>query len=213
MSTDYSVETREAVIEILGNPVRHSIEKVSNRLDALAQDFIRSSPLVIVSTVDNNGKMDVSPKGDAPGFCHIENDRTLLLPERKGNKLAFGFDNIIQTHRIGMLFLMPGVRETMRVNGSAEITNDPKLLEQLSAQGKPALLCTRIHVEECFIHCGKALIRSNAWQPDTWKAADVSFGRMYQDRAIEKGKTEAEAAQIKEETNRTVEELYKEDLY
>ena len=214
MADRWRIESPEQIAEILGAPVPGVAAKVMDRLDATSRDFIASSPLVLVSTVDAAGRVDVSPKGDAPGFCHVADDRTLLLPDRKGNKLAFGFQNILQTGRIGLLFLLPRVRETLRINGSAEITREPALLERLSAQGKPALLCTRIHVEECFMHCGKALIRSDLWQPERWQhPPDVSFGRQMRDRAIASGRPESEAEQGKKVVDELAEQAYRDELY
>ena len=165
MTDPWRIDSPQQIAEILGEPHPGVADKVRDSLDAAARDFIEHSPLALVATVDSRGRLDVSPKGDAPGFCRIQDDRTLLLPERKGNRLAFGFKNILQTGRIALIFLLPKARETLRVNGAAELSRDPELLERLSAQGKPALLCTRIAIEECFLHCGKALIRSQLWQP------------------------------------------------
>lgn len=138
-----------------------------------ARQFIAESPLVFVSTTDRQFNSDVSPKGDVPGFVRVEDSKTLLIPERSGNRLAYGFQNIIQTGAIGLIFVVPGVRETLRVNGSALLTRDPLLLEQFVSNGKPALLCCRVAVKEAFFHCGKAMIRSNVWQPETWSDTDA----------------------------------------
>jgi uncharacterized protein len=100
----------------------------------------------------------------------------LLIPERPGNRLAYGFQNIMETGAISIIFVVPGVRETLRVTGSATITRDPILLQQFVSNDKPALLCTRVVVRECFFHCGKALIRSKLWQPDAWKSATSNEG-------------------------------------
>lgn len=164
-----SVEQLRAVIPA-PNPVVQ--RKVSSVLDESAQQFIGESPLIFVSTSDHQFNVDVSPKGDLPGFVRVENPSELLIPERPGNRLTYGFQNIIETGSIGLIFLIPGVRETLRVNGTAVITRDPVLLREFAANGKEALLCTRVTVKECFFHCGKALIRSKLWLPETWR--DVS---------------------------------------
>ncbi len=125
------------------------------------------------------GRLDVSPKGDAPGFVAVDDERTLLIPDRKGNKLVFGLQNILETGRAGLIFLVPGTTETLRVNGRAEITADPAVCARLSARGQSALLAIRVTVEECFFHCGKALLRSSLWKPETWPTdVRVSFGTM-----------------------------------
>lgn len=160
---------------ILGEAPDFVRNKLSDRLDDPTKAFIALSPLILVATSDGLGRLDVSPKGDAPGFVHIVDSTGLLIPERKGNNLAFGPRNIIETGRIGLIFVVPGQRETLRVNGTASLTTDPELLDRLQARGRPALLCTRVQIEECFFHCGKALIRSNAWQPATWPATSESL--------------------------------------
>jgi len=160
-----SVEQLRAVIPA-PNPAVH--RKVSHILDEGARQFISESPLIFVSTSDRQFNIDVSPKGDLPGFVRVENSSTLLIPERPGNRLTYGFQNLIETGSIGLIFLIPGVRETLRVNGTAVITRDPALLQEFVSNGKAALLCTRVTVKECFFHCGKALIRSKLWLPEAW---------------------------------------------
>ena len=214
MSDRWTVNTPEQIEEVLGDPLPGVADKIGSALDPVSEDFLRHSPLVLVSTVDAEGRLDVSPKGDAPGFCHVEDVRTLLIPDRKGNRLAYGFRNLLQTGRIGLLFLLPGARETLRINGSAELTRDPAVLERLSAQGKPALLATRVHIEECFLHCGKALIRSELWQPEKWREApDVSFGRQAREKALAQGKPAADAERGREIVNQLAEQAYRDELY
>ncbi len=164
----FQITTEDQITAILGEPPDFVLAKISDRVDASAAAFIARSPLAFVGTVDRDGGIDVSPKGDLPGFVHVTSPNSLLLPERNGNNLAYGPRNILATGRIGLIFVVPGQRETLRVNGTASLNNDPALLEQLSARGKPSLLCTDVRVEECFFHCGKAMIRSRAWDPDSW---------------------------------------------
>jgi PPOX class probable FMN-dependent enzyme len=109
----------------------------------------------------------------------VDDDHTLVIPDRPGNNLAFGLTNIIETGQIGLLFIIPGTTETLRVNGRAELTRDPQLLENLAARGKPAVLAIRVHVEEVFFHCAKAFIRSQLWKHETWPPKKkISFGAM-----------------------------------
>lgn len=164
----FQVTTEDEVTAILGEPPDFVRAKVGDRVDASAATFIARSPLVFVGTVDRDGGIDVSPKGDAPGFVHVASEGSLLIPERKGNNLAFGPRNILATGRIGLIFVVPGQSETLRVNGAATLDAEPARLDQLGARGRPALLCTEVSVEECFFHCGKALIRSRVWDPDSW---------------------------------------------
>lgn len=179
MSDDrWSIRSEEEIEAILGTPADMVKQKVFDRVDEHAAAFVARSPLLMLATSDRDGRLDVSPKGDAPGFVQLDGDRTLLVPERPGNKLAFGFRNILANPRVAMIFVVPGVTETLRVAGRAELTNDPAVLERLSAKGKPALLATRVTVEECFFHCGKAFLRSELWKPEGWPAGvRVNFGK------------------------------------
>ncbi|NNE74785.1 MAG: pyridoxamine 5'-phosphate oxidase family protein [Acidimicrobiales bacterium] len=167
-TADGAVDSVAALEEVLGVAPQFVRDKIDSQLDPTTREFVAESPLVVVATNDAAGNLDVSPKGDAPGFVHVTPSGELLLPERKGNRLAFGLRNIVETGRIGLIFVVPGRRETLRINGTAEIRRDPELLEQLSMQGKPALLATRVSIDECFFHCGKAFIRSKVWHADTW---------------------------------------------
>jgi PPOX class probable FMN-dependent enzyme len=155
---------RDAIPE--PSPVIH--QKVFDRVDEYARAFIERAPFAMVATSDAAGRVDVSPKGDEPGFVVVDDERTLLVPDRPGNKLAYGFRNLLENPRIGLLFVVPGVTETLRVNGRAEVTRDPALLARLAARGKAATLATRVGVEECFFHCGKAFLRSKLWEPASW---------------------------------------------
>ena len=144
-----------------------------------AAGFIQKSPFLLLATADADGNMDVSPKGDGPGFVEIENETTLLIPDRSGNKLIFGLQNILQNPHVGLIFLIPGTGETFRVNGRAELTADPAILQRLSARGKPAVVAIRVTIEECFLHCAKAFLRAKVWQPEHWSEQyKISFGKL-----------------------------------
>ena len=170
------VETLRATIGE-GNP--GVAQKVMDHLDDFARDFLARSPFLVLATSDDAGHADASPKGDAPGFVLVEDDHSLVIPDRPGNKLVMGHLNVLRNPRVGVLFLIPGTNETLRVNGRAELTRDPELLERLAARGRPAVLGIRVRVDECFFHCAKAFIRSKLWQPDQWgERHRVSFGEM-----------------------------------
>ncbi len=174
----HRISTEEQLDKLLGAPNPMTRRKLLTALDEIAVGFIKRSPLLVIGTADADGNQDVSPKGDHPGFVEVVDRNTLLIPERKGNKLKFGFRNILANPHIGLIFLVPNTDETLRVNGTAELTADPALLATLAARGAPALLAMRVSVRECFFHCGKALIRSALWQPETWAAhARISFGK------------------------------------
>lgn len=171
-----SVEQLRALVGETSPLVQH---KLWNVLEPSTLDFIRRSPFLLLATSDAQGNLDVSPKGDGPGFVAVEDERTLLVPDRAGNKLIFGLQNILLNPRVGMIFLIPGTGETLRVNGKAELTTDPAILQRLSARGKPALVAIRVTVEQCFFHCAKAFLRAQLWNPESWSARyTISFGKI-----------------------------------
>ena len=173
------ISSVEQLRELIGSPSELVPHKLWTELDESCMDFIKRSPFLLLATADAEGNQDVSPKGDGPGFVSIEDEHTLLIPDRSGNKLIFGLTNIIENSHVGLIFLLPGTPETMRVNGTAELTTDPEILERLSARGKPAVVAIRVHIKEVFYHCAKAFIRSQLWKPDTWQdRLKISFGKI-----------------------------------
>ena len=174
-----NIESVAALRSVLGEPHPITASKKTSVLTDEAIDFIARAPLVIMTTVSSDYGLDVSPKGDAPGFVQVFDEQTVLVPDRPGNKLADGHLNVLQTGRVGLIFFVPNARETLRLSGGASLTAEPELLENCAARGKPAVLVTRVSIETCFFHCGKALIRSDLWKPETWDVPTrVSFGRM-----------------------------------
>lgn len=207
MNKEYTVTETAELESIIGTPMDGLGEKVRKTLDNSMMEFIRRSPLICISTMDENGQFDVSPKGDAPGFVQIDGKGNLLIPDRPGNNLLYGFRNILKNNNVGLIFIVPNMRETLRVKGQATLTRDPELLEELSANGKPALLCTHISVQECFFHCGKAMIRSNMWKPDKWAEQNESL--MLKSIVARNNADEEEAKEL--ETY--VETAYRDNLY
>lgn len=169
LSDEHLIQSSSELRKVIGSPNAKLSQKITSELDSYQKEFVAKTPIVFVSTADSEGNLEVSPKGDSPGFVEIFDSTTLLIPERPGNKLAFGFENILETGKIGLIFVVPGVIETLRIGGRARISRSPELLSRLSAQGKPALLCTIVSVEKCWFHCGKALIRSKLWKPESWQ--------------------------------------------
>ena len=208
MDPNYRISNEQQLEAVLGAPMEWVRPKIIDRLDDIMKAFIRRSPLVFVATVDAAGGADVSPKGDPEGFVHIDAAGNLLLPERPGNRLALGFRNLLRNGEIGLIFLVPNQRETLRVKGTATLHRDPAVLDALQANGKPALLYTRVEVRECFFHCGKALIRSHLWQPEQWHAPERSLGARQFARTFT---GEGEAAL--RETETLMEESYRNELY
>jgi uncharacterized protein len=175
----HRVETVAQLQTLIGEPNPLTPKKLFSALDEAAIDFIARSPFIVLATADAEGNQDASPKGDGPGFVAVENEHTLLIPERKGNRLMFSLRNILANPQVGIIFLVPGTDETFRVNGTAELNNDPDLLVRLTARGAPALLAIRVTVRECFFHCAKAFIRSQLWKPETWQERKkISFGKI-----------------------------------
>lgn len=182
MSTTYGqpIQDLAALRAVVGGePHPVAAKKVFDHVDANAAAFIAKSPFLLLATSSAAGALDVSPKGDAPGFVWLEDARSLWIPDRPGNKLIMGLTNILENPRIGLIFLIPGTEETLRVNGRAALHGDADLLARLAARGKPAVVAIHVMVEECFFHCAKAFKRSHLWAPETWPERQrVSFGEM-----------------------------------
>ena len=151
--------------EMLGEPARLIREKIADRLNPLTRQFVERSPFVVVASGRPDGGLDVSPRGDPAGFVRILDERTLLLPDRPGNKLADTLTNLLEDDRIALLFLIPGVNDTFRVNGRARIVDDPELLAASEVEGKVPLLGILVEVEEAYTQCPKAFLRSDLWNP------------------------------------------------
>jgi uncharacterized protein len=153
--------------EVLGGePARLIREKIADRLNPLTRQFVERSPFVVVASGRPDGGLDVSPRGDPAGFVRILDERTLLLPDRPGNKLADTLTNLIADDRIALLFLIPGVNDTFRVNGRARIVDDPELLAASKVEGKVPQLGILVEVEEAYTQCPKAFLRSDLWNPE-----------------------------------------------
>ena len=151
---------------VLGEPTELVRNKIADRLNPLTRQFVEKSPFVVVATGRPDGGLDVSPRGDPAGFVRILDERTLLLPDRPGNKLADTLTNLLEDDRIALLFLIPGVNDTFRVNGRARIVDDPELLAASTVEGKAPTLGILVEVEEAYTQCPKALLRSELWNPE-----------------------------------------------
>src|SRR5262249_46758356 len=168
---------------IIAEPRPATRTKILDALDEQSIDFLKRCPFALVGTTAPDGTVEVSPKGDEPGFIRVEDPRTLLIPERVGNNLAFGLSNILATGQIGLIALVPATGETLRISGTAEIYDDPELVASLSSLGKPALLATRVRVKHCYFHCARSIVRAKLWQPQAWPAPGrVSFGKIIASR-------------------------------
>ncbi|CAN5174757.1 pyridoxamine 5'-phosphate oxidase family protein [soil metagenome] len=163
------VSTVEELRALVGEPVEAVAKKVGPKLAPIHHDWLAHSPLCFVATTDADGNIDVSPKGDPPGFVHIIDDKTIAIPERPGNKRVDGYLNVLERPRAGTLFLVPGRGDTLRINGAASIVADADYFDSLKVAGKRPILALEIAIEEVFFHCAKAFLRSNTWKPDTWR--------------------------------------------
>ena len=148
---------------LYGPALERSVRKQIDHLDGYCRAFIAASPLVVVGT--QNGAADTSPRGDVPGFVKVVDDHTLLIPDRRGNNRLDTLTNIVRNPAIGLLFLIPGINEAFRVNGEAVLSRDPTLLEQFSVEGKLPRTVIVVNVKEAYIHCSRALIRADLWNP------------------------------------------------
>src|SRR5437660_6205468 len=159
------VEDLEELRAIYGPPSDRSVKKQLQRLEKHSRAFIALSPFLVIASSDPSGCCDASPKGDAPGFVQVLDDETLLIPDRLGNNRIDTIGNLLASPGVGLIFFVPGLRETLRVNGRARITTDPALLESCAVQGKVPRSGILVTAEEVYFHCGKALIRSDLWNP------------------------------------------------
>ena len=157
------ISNEEEFREIMGHPSELVTRKTIDYIDDNCQLFIEQSPFIVISSSDNNGNFDTSPKGDPPGFVKVLDDKTIAIPDRLGNRRADTFMNILQNPKVGLIFLIPGIKETLRVSGEAQIVKDKKILELLSHKGRLPNLAMIVHVEEAFLHCAKCIIRSKLW--------------------------------------------------
>jgi PPOX class probable FMN-dependent enzyme len=160
------IRDEQELREIVGNPTETVLSKVADHLNELTRQFIERSPYVCLATVAPDGGLDVSPRGDPAGFVRILDERTLLIPDRPGNRIADALTNLLADPRIALLFLIPGVGDTFRVNGQAVITDDAELLAPSTMEGRPPKLGLLITIEQAYTQCSKASIRSDVWNSD-----------------------------------------------
>lgn len=196
------VESEAQLRALMGDPVAPSVvEKTLTSLDRHCRTFVGRSPFVLISSSDSEGRMDVSPKGDAPGFVKILDEKTLAIPDRPGNQRFDTFRNLFQSPRVGLIFLIPGKRETLRIGGNAQVVRDQELLESLAAKNKVPSLAIVVHVDEAFFHCSKCMIRSRLWQPDHWPSLEglPTLAETMKDAASVPGPVEALEGVIRED--------------
>lgn len=211
---DYRSVDMRRIREIIGYPPKFIEEKKAPCVQEFAQRFIAHSTFYVLASVNQAGQVDASPKGDPPGAVKVLDPWTLAIPDRPGNKAIDTFRNLAERPGVGLLFLVPGLRETLRINGDAFVTDEPGLLERLAADGKPAQLATIVRVHEVFYQCGKALIRSHMWEPDTALAdALLLGGNFYRAAGAEAGQKAHDMGINLGEIGLMAEEHYQSTLY
>ncbi|UQZ36705.1 phosphohydrolase [Paenibacillus sp. PK3_47] len=204
----FIIRTEDGLRSLMGYPKEIAEKKMITTLDENCKEFIAKSPFMLLSTSNASGQCDVSPRGDHPGFVHIIDEQHLLIPERPGNKRYDSLRNIIGNPEAGLLFLIPGLGETLRINGRAYITTDPKLLAPAAVRDSVPVMGIIVEAVECFLHCAKAFRRSQLWEPGSWlDTADLpSAARMLSEHIRMEGLT-PEAVAL------SLEDGYKNRLY
>lgn len=184
-----------------------ALKKELRGLDAHSRNFIARSPFVLIGSSDSEGNADVTPKGDRPGFVHVLDDITLAIPDRPGNNRLDTWENVLVNPAIGLLFLIPGMNETLRVNGVARITLDLSLRESMAVEGKTPLSVMVVKVRAVYMHCAKAFMRSELWQPDSWqpRSAMPTLGQILKDQLA--------LADSAESRDRWLDQVYKESMW
>jgi PPOX class probable FMN-dependent enzyme len=202
------VTSAEELRKLIGEPGELVIRKQLSELDAYMTTFISESPFLLLGTVGRDGTCDVSPRGDAHGLAQVLDSRTIVIPDRRGNRRVDSLRNILETGRVGILFMIPGLGETLRVNGRACVIRDEEVLAPLAAEGKVPIVGIAVGVEECFLQCAKAVIRSKLWERDARgrETSLPSFARIL----IDETKIEGETV---ESLNQRIEDSYTNNLY
>ncbi|MBM7794478.1 pyridoxamine 5'-phosphate oxidase family protein [Paenarthrobacter ilicis] len=163
-----TITTSAELEKIIGLPLDRTRKKVRSTLSDFDRQWLAASPFCVLSTTDSEGRVDASPKGDPAGFIKVLDNTTIAIPERPGNRLAFGFHNILQNPNVGLLSVVPGRTDTLRINGTAQVVGNADFFDQMLVKGHRPRAAVVITVEEVFTHCGKAFMRSGLWQPETW---------------------------------------------
>ncbi|MXW76081.1 MAG: pyridoxamine 5'-phosphate oxidase family protein [Acidimicrobiaceae bacterium] len=201
-----AVTNQTELRSVYREPMPRAAQKVVDRLDVHCRKFIALSPFCIVSSTGVNGRADASPRGDHPGFVQVLDDRTLLIPDRPGNNQVDSLQNILVHPVVGLLFLVPGMNETLRVCGTAKIVTDPELLAPLAIRNRVPVSGLRITITDAFLHCGRALLRARLWDPEAQidRGDYPTYGQVLADQIAGANAQEIDASE--DEANR--EQLY-----
>lgn len=201
------VTTCEELRAVYKPAAERSLRKEMRKLDKHSRNFIERSPFVLIGSQDGRGNGDVTPKGDKPGFVSILDDTTIAIPDRPGNNRLDTLENIIKNPSIGLLFLIPGMNETLRVNGEARVTVDPEFRSRFTVEGRPPLSVVVVEVASVYMHCAKAFLRSKLWEPASWPRRDEmpTLGEILSDQLA----TETDGA----DTDREIAEIYAKTMW
>jgi len=211
--SDWTVRSAAALREMIGTAEGLAVKKSLKRLDKHCRQFIALSPFLAIGTQGAAGQADVSPRGDPAGFVLVLDDRTLAIPDRPGNNRLDTLTNILANPNVGLLFLVPGFEDTLRINGKATLSRDPQLLERMAVNDRAPKVAIVVEVEEAFLHCAKAFKRSRLWDPAAQIDRKVlpSLGRIILEQVAEADREPDES--VVEEVDREIEEAYRTNLY
>jgi PPOX class probable FMN-dependent enzyme len=171
--SDGTISSTAQLRELFGEPLPRVVAKEMPALDEATREFIAAAPFLVMATTGADGSCDAGPKGGPPGFVHVLSDTRLLIPEFPGNRRFDGVQNLVERPGIGLLFVVPGISETLRVNGFARLTREEELLETCAVDGRRPWFVAEVWVRQVFSHCGKAFVRSDLWKPELWPDADA----------------------------------------
>jgi PPOX class probable FMN-dependent enzyme len=201
------IGNREELRTLYKSPGEGAVRKELPRLDGHCRSFIAKSPFVLIGSSDSNGNADVTPKGDRPGFAAILDNNNIAIPDRPGNNRLDTLENIVVNPAVGLLFLIPGMNETLRINGHARITADAALRESLAVDGKLPVSVTVVSVKAAYMHCAKAFMRSELWKPESWldRSTLPTLGEILRDQLA--------LAQSAEATDKWLDEGYQKTMW
>lgn len=167
------ISTVDELRDVIGRPLDRVIEKERTSLTPEHLAWLGASPFCLVATSAADGSCDVSPKGDPKGLVHVIDDRKIVIPERPGNKRADGYENILANPHVGLLFMVPGRGDTLRINGKASLVSEAPYFDEMIVKGNRPILAVEVAIEQIFFHCAKAFLRSSLWKPETWNPDDI----------------------------------------
>ncbi len=169
---EHQITSLQQLRELYPPPSERAVLKEIDHLDARCREFIALSPFMVMATASRSGECDCSPKGGPPGFVPVLDEHRLLIPDASGNRRIDSLQNMLENPHVGLVFLIPGMGETLRVNGTVVLTRDPELLASLQTGGRSAVLAIVVDVEQAYVHCAKSILRSRLWRSDTWAERD-----------------------------------------